>query len=107
LTLDGRRRQIVIGISAASMTSLTAVALLFATSLPAQRIITTIAGTDPVFSGEGRQAGDATLGRIRGVAIDRNGKVFFTDADFGVVLSLGPNNTLEVISGHRNPGFFW
>jgi hypothetical protein len=88
-----------------STSKMTAVALLFATSLPAQHIVTTIAGTDPVFSGEGKQAGDATLGRIRGVAIDSQGKVFFTDADFGVVLSQGPKKSIEVISGNGTQGF--
>ncbi|HUQ93511.1 MAG TPA: hypothetical protein VM120_17655 [Bryobacteraceae bacterium] len=85
-------------------TAVSAVLITASAALP-QGIITTIAGADPIFTGEGKPAAEATLGTIRGVAIDRNQTVFFTDADFGLLLKLGPNNTLEVIAGTGVRGF--
>ena len=68
-------------------------------------IITTVGGRDAVFSGEGKRAEEVTLGTIRGVAIDNDGRVVFTDADFGLVLRLGSNNILEVVAGTGVLGF--
>jgi glucose/arabinose dehydrogenase len=82
-----------------SSTLIVAVALSTATTVKSQNILTTVAGTDPVFTGEGKRAEGVTLGTIRGVAIDRNGGVLFSDADFGLVLKLGLNNTLHVVAG--------
>jgi len=88
-----------------SLRNLAGAALMLVAILNAQPTITTIAGTDPVFDGEGKRAEEVTLGTIRGVAIERSGAVVFTDADFGLVLRLGPNNLLEVVAGSGVRGF--
>jgi len=78
-------------------------ALLFALiskALVAQGVITTIAGLDPSFTGDGRPATNVPLGYVNGVATDSAGNVYFTDPLEHLVLQVSPDGTLSVIAGN-------
>jgi uncharacterized protein (TIGR03437 family) len=77
--------------------------LLFAllpASLAAQNVITTIAGLDPIFNGDGKPAVSVPVGYINGVATDGSGNVYFTDPIEHLVLRVTPDGTLSVIAGN-------
>ena len=65
-----------------------------------QNIITTIAGTDSVFYGDGQPALSVPIGSVSGVAVDSAGNIYFTDPDQFVVLQVTPNGTLNRIAGN-------
>ncbi len=74
-------------------------AALCATSY-AQRIITTIAGTEYLFPGDGRPAVNAPLGEISGVAVDAAGALYFTDLGNAMVMRVEGNGAIRVIAGN-------
>src|SRR5260370_27353924 len=47
--------------------------------LAVQNVVTTIAGLDPVFDGDGKPAVSVPIGYVNGVATDGSGNVYFTD----------------------------
>ena len=70
-----------------------------ASPLAAQGIITTLAGADWVFPGDGGSALDAPLGGISGLSLDDNGELFLADPDNLMLMRVDPDGTLEVIAG--------
>ncbi len=73
-------------------------------SVNAQTIITTFAGSDYQFDGDGKRAIQAPLGRIAAVAVDTQGRVYVADPDNHLVLRFTPNGTLNVIAGNGIDG---
>src|SRR5215472_4081942 len=69
----------------------------------AQGIITTYAGTDWIFHGDGKPALSAVFGDLGGIAIDPHGNPVMVDADSNVVVRLNPDGTLSVIAGNGFP----
>src|ERR1022692_1360484 len=74
-------------------------------SLTAQTIITTFAGSDYRFDGDGKRAIQAPLGRIAALALDSQGRVYVADPDNPLVLRFTPNGTLNVIAGNGIDGY--
>lgn len=68
--------------------------------LTAQNVITTIAGIDPAFSGNGQPALHVPLGYVNGVATDKSGNAYFTDPLEHLVLSVSPSGTMNVVAGN-------
>src|ERR1700682_4789327 len=69
----------------------------------AQRVITTVAGTDWLFPGDGRPAINAPLGgALQGldIAVDRKGNYYICDGDNLMVMRVGPNGLINVIAGN-------
>jgi len=83
-------------------------ALLFvalAGALGAQNVITTIAGEDPSFAGNGQPAVKVPIGYINGVATDSAGNVYFTDPLEHLLLRVAANSTLTVVAGNGIAGY--
>jgi trimeric autotransporter adhesin len=74
--------------------------LLLPGALAAQNVITTIAGLDPIFNGDGKPAIGVPLGYINGVATDGSGSVYFTDPLEHLLLRVNPDGTLSVVAGN-------
>ena len=74
--------------------------LLLPVALAAQNVITTIAGIDLVFNGDGKPAVNVGIGYINGVATDGSGNVYFTDPLEHLVLRVAADGTLSVIAGN-------
>lgn len=72
----------------------------FQAALAAQNVITTIAGIDPSFTGQGQPAVNVPIGYVNGVATDRAGNVYFTDPLEHLVLSVSPAGVLNVVAGN-------
>lgn len=72
----------------------------FPVELVAQNVITTIAGIDPSFTGQGQPAVNVPIGYLNGVATDRAGNVYFTDPLEHLVLSVSPAGVLNVVAGN-------
>src|SRR5215471_13149320 len=66
----------------------------------AQGVITTFAGTDWVFPGDGKPAIDAPLGSLGGITVDPGGNPVFVDKDNCIVARINPDATLSVIAGN-------
>ncbi len=75
-------------------------ALLLAPSLFAQNTITTFAGTEYIFAGDGKSALSAPLGLVAGIALDGSGNPVFPDPGNCVVLRLNPNGSVTVLAGN-------
>src|SRR5690349_9242388 len=71
----------------------------------AQSVITTIAGTDFVFSGDGKRAVDAQLGPVAGVAASPNGEIFITSASQNLVFKVLTDGTIKTVAGNGIQGF--
>jgi uncharacterized protein (TIGR03437 family) len=71
----------------------------------AQAIITTFAGTDSTFTGDGQSALNAALGLITGIAIDHSGNVYFNDPDNHVAFRVGADGIIHVIAGNGIGGY--
>jgi uncharacterized protein (TIGR03437 family) len=67
-----------------------------------QRVITTFAGADWLFSGDGRPAINAPLGGTLSldVATDRNGNFYILDEDNSIVSRVGADGILNVVAGN-------
>lgn len=68
-----------------------------------QGIITTIAGTEYLFPGDGKLARDAPLGEIYGVTVDRDGNFYLVDNGNHMVMRVAPGGMLTVIAGNGVP----
>jgi len=79
--------------------SATALAVLSVAAF-AQNIITTIAGTDSSFLGDGQPAISVPIGNVSGVAVDSAGNVYFTDPAQAMVLQVTPAGILNRIAGN-------
>src|SRR5579885_2614410 len=73
--------------------------------LRAQGVITTVAGTEWVFAGDGKPALSAPLGHIASITLDRNGALIIADPGNAVVLRVNPDNTVTVIAGNGLQGY--
>ena len=71
----------------------------------AQGVITTVAGTDWVFPKTSVPALTASLGQVRGIAVDIGGNVFLTDQDNSMVMRISPDGMLTVLAGNGSWGF--
>jgi len=71
----------------------------------AQNVITTVAGSQWVFRGDGGPAVNAPLGWIRGVAVDSSGSAFAADPDNHLVVKISPAGVLSVVAGNGTQGF--
>ncbi|HYL35742.1 MAG TPA: hypothetical protein VEV17_07515 [Bryobacteraceae bacterium] len=67
-----------------------------------QQVITTFAGADWLFPGDGRPALEAPIGGLFSldVATDRNGNYYICDADNGMVMRVGPDGIINVVAGN-------
>ncbi|HEV2689470.1 MAG TPA: hypothetical protein VGV35_12990, partial [Bryobacteraceae bacterium] len=67
-----------------------------------QRVITTIAGADWLFPGDGRPAINAPLSGSAGldVAVDRNGNYYLCDFGNAMVMRVGADGLINVIAGN-------
>src|SRR5438105_2424648 len=76
--------------------------LLCLTPVCAQRVITTVAGTDWLFPGDGKPALNAPLSGGTGmdVATDRFGNYYIADTFNYMVLRVGPDGIVNVIAGN-------
>src|SRR5579863_2994691 len=74
--------------------------LAFSTAVFSQGIITTVAGTDLVFPGDGKPALQAPLGKVTAVVADSQGVIYFADANGCIVGRLNSDATITVIAGN-------
>jgi trimeric autotransporter adhesin len=72
----------------------------FSSTMLAQNVITTIAGLDPVFNGDGAPATSVPIGYVNGVTTDRAGNIYFTDPLEHLVLRVSTTGILSVIAGN-------
>jgi len=70
----------------------------------AQGIITTVAGTDLVFQGNGAAAANAPLGRVSRVTVDPNGRPVFADPNYHLVFRVESNGAITVLAGNNVQG---
>jgi len=73
-------------------------------TLAAQNIITTFAGTDYVFSGNGQRAVNASLGAVSAVITDGQGTVYLADVGNHLVAKFGADGILSVVAGTGESG---
>ena len=64
-----------------------------------------MAGSTFVFRGDGGPATDASLGFIRGLALDSAGNVFSTDSGNHLAVKISPTGVLTVVAGNEIRGF--
>jgi len=69
----------------------------------AQGIITTYAGTDWIFHGDGKPALSAVFGGLTGIATDPGANPVMADSYSQVVVRLNPDGTLSVLAGNGFP----
>ncbi len=79
--------------------------LALSTIVCGQNLITTLVGTEYLFPGDARPAVDAPLGSVEGVAVDRDGSVYFSDIGNAIIAKLLPDRTLQVVGGNGLRGF--
>src|SRR2546428_2363286 len=84
-----------------------AAAILFPVPALPQGIITTIAGTDWLFPGDGRPAIDAPIGGsfLLGIAVDKQGNYYIADRDNIMVFKVTPDGILTVVAGNGILGY--
>src|SRR5258708_25195228 len=84
--------------------SVTTLAIFVFTLYPvfSQGVITTFAGADWLFPGDGRPAINAPLGGALSLdlAADRNGNYYICDEDNSMVMRVGPDGILTVVAGN-------
>ncbi|MBL8209740.1 MAG: hypothetical protein JNK87_03460 [Bryobacterales bacterium] len=80
------------------------VLLLCALSVRGQGLITTFAGTDWLFPGDGKPAIDAPLGLIYSVAADARGNLYLADSSNHMVFRRTPDGVLEIVAGNGIQG---
>jgi sugar lactone lactonase YvrE len=83
---------------------LAALALALASTAQAQ-IMTTIAGTDWVFSADGENARNTPFASVQGVAVGPDGSVYASDALNNVIVRIDQSNTVRVVAGNGIGGF--
>jgi hypothetical protein len=66
----------------------------------AQGVVTTFAGTDWLFPGDGKPAIDASLGVVSGITVDQPGNVILVDSDNCIVARITSDGALKVIGGN-------
>lgn len=93
-----------IAVRAVTLTLRTVLAVLilhgFPTSPAAAQVITTIAGADWVFRGDGGLAKNAPLGQVFAIAVDATQNLYLVDGDNCQVMKISPAGILTVIAGN-------
>src|SRR6185369_7753848 len=79
--------------------------LLSVAQLIAEGTITTVAGTEWVFNGDGKPALSAPLGDVSSVTVDRAGNLVFSDPGNAIVASVNADGSLTVLAGNGLTGF--
>jgi uncharacterized protein (TIGR03437 family) len=75
-------------------------AALGASVLPAQGIISTVAGNGNIgYTGDGGPATSATLGSANGIVVDKAGNFYFTDSIFSVVRKVNSKGIISTFAG--------
>ena len=75
-------------------------AALGAPVLPAQGIISTVAGDGNIgYTGDGGPATSATLGSANGIVVDKAGNIYFTDSIFSVVRKVNSKGIISTFAG--------
>jgi len=69
------------------------------------QVITTVAGGQWVFRGDGGLATSAPLGGITSVAVDATGNVYTADPDNNLVVRISPAGVLTVVAGNGISGY--
>jgi trimeric autotransporter adhesin len=69
------------------------------------QIITTFAGTDWLFRGDGAPAINAPLGGLEGIATDKNGNVFVSDYFNNMVFKVSRDGILHIVAGNGANAF--
>ena len=69
-------------------------------TVAAQGVISTFAGTDGTFTGDGLPAVNAGLGLITGIAVDQSGNVYINDPDNHLVFRVGTDGVIHVVAGN-------
>jgi uncharacterized protein (TIGR03437 family) len=87
------------------MNRLIATGLVLTAFMGYAQVITTVAGTDWVFRGDGRLANSAPLGRLWGIAVDSTGNIFAADGDNAVIVKVSLSGALSVVAGNGLIGF--
>jgi hypothetical protein len=64
------------------------------------QVITTVAGTVFFFPATTLPGGNAPLGAVSGIAVDRNGNVYAADPSNNIVMQISPTSSLSVFSGN-------
>ena len=78
---------------------------LLCSAASAQNVITTYAGTDFVFDGNGKPATQGQLGRISSVGVDAAGNVYTGDVENHLVYRIAPDGVLSVVAGNGINGY--
>ncbi|HEU0124545.1 MAG TPA: hypothetical protein VFQ91_28700 [Bryobacteraceae bacterium] len=78
---------------------------LLALSVTAQQIITTFAGTEWVFPGNGRPALSAPFSAVVATTVDPQGRLVVSDGLNHIVARIEANGMVTVIAGNGVPGF--
>ena len=73
-------------------------------SLLHAQVITTVAGSQWFFVGDGGLAINAALGKLPGVAVDSAGNVFACDSENNIVVRISPAGVLSVVAGNGLTG---
>src|SRR5271156_2839277 len=68
------------------------------------QVITTVAGTDWIFPGNGPALSEP-LGSLRGVTVDNSGNVYLTDALNNLVARVDSSGNLTVVAGNGLAGY--
>ncbi|MFN0171645.1 MAG: BACON domain-containing protein [Bryobacteraceae bacterium] len=71
----------------------------------AQRVITTLAGTDYLFDGDGKPALAAPLGGLAAVVADGRGGIYVADTDNHLIVRFTLNGVLRVVAGNGLTGY--
>jgi uncharacterized protein (TIGR03437 family) len=81
--------------------------MLLAATMPlwGQRVITTLAGRDWVFSDDGQPAVNARLGHASGIATDAAGRIYVADPDNHLVFRVSADGVLTIIAGNGIAAF--
>ncbi|HTX34879.1 MAG TPA: hypothetical protein VME43_07655 [Bryobacteraceae bacterium] len=77
---------------------------LFGYAVYGQGIITTVAGTDLVFQGNGSSAVSAPLGRLSRVTVDPNGRPVFADPNYHLIFRVETTGSITVLAGNNVQG---
>ena len=74
-------------------------------TLVGQRVITTTAGTEWIFPGDGTPAVTAAIGRVTFVAVDPQGNILLSDVDNSMVMRVSTDGIVSVVAGNGIQGF--
>src|SRR5262245_6436883 len=77
-----------------------------AVALHAQGVITTIAGTDPVYPGSSFSAFSATFGPLSGGAVSPAGDLYFAATASSLIVKFSPQrNSMTIVAGIGHAGY--